>query len=141
MPISTHGQTASNFYDLSELDRKRWEFRLEIWKAANPNHTRHQWEYEYLNPNAFTRIERIDIELSTRQCFQLPDVALGSLPKLMTAKEASSFLTVSLRYVRTLIKRGEIASFKLGRCVRIEPTAIWNYLNRNKRDAWGCPIA
>lgn len=53
---------------------------------------------------------------------------LATLKQLLTRHEAAQSLSVSLRMVDDLVKRGDLAAVRIGRSVRIRPSAIENFV-------------
>lgn len=48
--------------------------------------------------------------------------------QLLTRHEAAHSLSLSLRTIDELVKRGELAAVKIGRSIRIRPAAIEKFL-------------
>ena len=48
--------------------------------------------------------------------------------QLLTRHEAAHILSLSLRTIDELVKRGDLSAVKIGRSIRIRPTAIENFL-------------
>lgn len=49
------------------------------------------------------------------------------------AKKAATLLGIGLRTVRRLISDGRLASFRVGRCVRVRMADLRAYQDRNKQ--------
>ena len=54
---------------------------------------------------------------------------------LMTAEEVSEVLQIGLSTVYLLLQRGELASVRIGRCVRIRPPDLDEFIE--SESAWG----
>jgi excisionase family DNA binding protein len=53
---------------------------------------------------------------------------------LLTYRAAAEQMQVTERLVRKLVETRQLASVKVGRLVRIEPSAIERYIERHRRD-------
>lgn len=53
---------------------------------------------------------------------------------LMTLKEAAHALRVAVRTVERLIRNHQLACVRVGRCVRIEPDQVRDYLERSRQE-------
>jgi excisionase family DNA binding protein len=51
-----------------------------------------------------------------------------ALKQLLTRHEAAHCLALSLRTIDDLVKRGDLKAVKIGRSIRIRPTAIESFL-------------
>jgi len=60
----------------------------------------------------------------------------GNKLQSVDAKKAATLLGIGLRTIRRLIASGKLASYRVGRCVRIRLTDLQAYQDRNKQG--GC---
>jgi excisionase family DNA binding protein len=58
-------------------------------------------------------------------------------PGLLDYNAAAPMLRCSPRMVRKLVETRQLESVKVGRLVRIEPAAIWRYIERHRRPVAG----
>jgi excisionase family DNA binding protein len=58
---------------------------------------------------------------------------------LLTAKQAATYLNVSLKTIRRRIASGEIAIMRIGRAIRIHPKELQRYLSMNWDAGPSCP--
>lgn len=56
-------------------------------------------------------------------------------PSFFTERTLAEFLAVSDRTVRNWIRRGELASYKLGAARRIDPADVEDFLTRHRDEA------
>lgn len=56
-------------------------------------------------------------------------------PNFYTERTLAEFLAVSGRTVRNWIRRGELASYKLGAANRIDPADVDDFLTRHRDEA------
>jgi excisionase family DNA binding protein len=56
-------------------------------------------------------------------------------PSFFTERTLAAFLAVSDRTVRNWIRRGELASYKLGASRRIDPADVEDFLARRRQEA------
>jgi excisionase family DNA binding protein len=56
-------------------------------------------------------------------------------PRLLDYEGVAKQLVCTPRFVRKLVETRQIASVKVGSLVRIEPSAIEDYIERNRRGA------
>jgi excisionase family DNA binding protein len=54
-------------------------------------------------------------------------------PRLLTAREAAEYLTISKRYLANLTAAGEIAAVHMGRAVRWDVADLDTWIEKNKR--------
>lgn len=59
-----------------------------------------------------------------------PQPAAAGEPLALTAKEAAERLRLSVRHLRVLVRRGEVAAVKLGRAIRFRPEDLAAFLAR-----------
>lgn len=60
-------------------------------------------------------------------------MAQASTARLLTAREVADRLGMSAHWVLDKAEAGELPSFKLGRAVRFDPTAIETWLAEQRR--------
>ncbi|QOV90572.1 helix-turn-helix domain-containing protein [Humisphaera borealis] len=54
------------------------------------------------------------------------------MQKLMSSREAATFLAISPRTLWTIVDRGELAAVKIGRSVRFDPADLIAFVERAK---------
>lgn len=55
-------------------------------------------------------------------------------PPFYTPSSLRRRLSISERHMRNLLRSGEIPSYKIGNCVRIDPEDVDSYLARRRTD-------
>lgn len=57
----------------------------------------------------------------------------SSVRRLLTLRDAAAILQVSVWSVREIIWRGDLPEVRIGRCIRIDPADLDDYIARCKR--------
>jgi excisionase family DNA binding protein len=59
----------------------------------------------------------------------------SNAPTFFTERTLAAYLAVSDRTIRNWIRRGELASYKLGAARRIDPADVDTFLARNREES------
>jgi excisionase family DNA binding protein len=59
----------------------------------------------------------------------------GGFMKLMTYKELSKELALSIRYLQKLVKQGSLPYIRFGRAIRFDPEGISKWINKQNQSS------